>query len=167
MIWEIFRTLRHTNAVNAACLSKLAFAAALLPAWLFISVDLETLEEVPTSYMCKHFHNAALRSNPVLQFFHEVTNAAWGCSYLIYEGSFGCRARWHVGPIQVESPRGETTVHIRSGGKIVVTYCSRLYLAIITQVCFFRSSIAWKKHSGILYPASLGHQGLWLLFWEK
>ncbi len=67
-----------------------------------------------TYYTCKHFHIAALRSNPVLQFFHDVMNAAWGCSYLIYEGSFGCRTRWHVGLIQVESPRGETTVHIWS-----------------------------------------------------
>lgn len=37
-----------------------------------------------------------------------------GLSYLIYKGSFGCRARRHVGLIQVESPRAETTVHIWS-----------------------------------------------------
>lgn len=33
-------------------------------------------------------------------------------SYLVYEGGFGCGARWHVGLIQVESPEGETTVHM-------------------------------------------------------
>lgn len=33
-------------------------------------------------------------------------------SYLIHEGSFGCRAGRHVGLIQVKSPMGEATVYM-------------------------------------------------------
>lgn len=43
-------------------------------------------------------------------------------SHLIYEGGFGCRARWHVGLIQVESPGGETTVHIWSESNCMFTW---------------------------------------------
>lgn len=128
----------HNNdiiLINCPVLVPISFKVQVRQAFVYL---LSTLE-VPTCYTCKHFHIAALRSDPILQFFHDVMNAAQGSSYLIYEGSFGCSARWHVGLVQVESPGGETTVHIwresnssrrKTKQSKAVTHCSRCCLTI-------------------------------------
>lgn len=42
-------------------------------------------------------------------------------SYLIYEGSFGCRACWHVGLVQVKSPKGRGGADINESGQKHIT----------------------------------------------
>lgn len=146
--------------------SVFAFTLLISHRWPFPMFEYVTQGQFPDVLcMCEWAHSR-------LMMWSVQPNVRQVHSYLVYEGGFGCGARWHVGLIQTESPEGETTAHMWSKSKTCAWNCSNLMeftkKSYTGPFCYNSEERLLEKHIlCILFPAPLGHQEQWLPFWEK